>query len=357
MAILGPYEALLAELMWVAEAYPAAAKTLGDDVRSFFPTKPRVDQRMREHILLTLLLHGQLDTSAAIPYFDPGLRREWEEEVVPDLQRDRPLHRVSYGKAIYGFLNTEVDIDDDTALFTGSEYLRAAIDLEQVPEPVQRAVIRVMGRKGYRSINGRPLGDYVRSELSNYVWPPLLTGRDQNCMVMLSRTAAAAQMVYTAIDRSIETGCRFVSRDALAPAWVTRDATDQEFAVLRMVLESPVGPTAPTTMREVVALNHDIRVVQLREWVADATAKLVGGSARDIERIRRDLDSGTSAGRNIHRAKGTASVVTYIAVPVGIAEIVTGTIGPGLGLSALGAVSEGLAAMLRRRGVRHWTSM
>jgi hypothetical protein len=111
--VLGPFEALCAEVMWFRESVPIAQAFRGASlVRVAVPRLPRVSWQVQRKILTANLLYGDLDVSAAGPwganFLDALLmknginvsQREWTEEFLPP-EIISPLRRFRMNDAFH----------------------------------------------------------------------------------------------------------------------------------------------------------------------------------------------------------------------------------------------------------------
>jgi hypothetical protein len=362
--VLGPFEAYCAELMWFREIVSAA-----DLPRDFGPQHdqplqvPSVAWQMQRRILETALIYGQLDTTAAGPrvvsyidaaMFKNGMRLDpetWATDLAhrwnsSPFQRSREIEMTTEGRF---FLRMDAPHPSGVA---------AAKDASEVPSAVVVAVERYLRRVGYQMIDGVDVRAYSQ-RLTAMPWPPVAGMDNLNAALLTGsvRSVAAAMGIFHAIERSVEQEVPFFSRDALAPAWIHVDATAPEFEVIRAVLEIPDGPTLPATLSAVADSAVDPRVLRLRQFIKWASERILTFDSSAIQEVQREGERALLYGQRGIAASRIARVVTYLSVPIGTAEAISGVVGPGLVLTYLGALGEAASAVIKRFSRRHWISL
>jgi hypothetical protein len=111
--VLGPFEGLIAEVMWFRESVPIAEAFRGAaTVRADVPRLPHVSWQVQRKILTANLLYGDLDVSALGPWgvtfldallMNNGINvteREWIEEFLPP-EIISPLRRLRMNDAFH----------------------------------------------------------------------------------------------------------------------------------------------------------------------------------------------------------------------------------------------------------------
>lgn len=363
--VLGPYEAFCAELMWFGEVcaeVPAQARS-----RKRNPPQrlraPRVAWQLRRRILQASLLYGRLDTRAVGPrvisYIDATMFRNGVD-IDPEVWRtdlfnrwwDAPFQRFDYPDAKYDFEDGRTWMEFDELAPP------IPIDAPAVPEPVIVAVERFLRRVGYERIDGSDLRTYSQ-RLRDASWPPDGGLRPFNAAfaAFQSRSMMAAVGVHRAIQRSVDQGVPFLSRDALAPEWIQSDEESPQFEVIEAIFSVPDGPELPPSFGALRQLDQDPRVVHLREFVDWATNRILTAETTALHEVQKEVQRAARGARNRERGRRVSEAVTYLGVPVGVAETLAGTAGVGLSLASLGALGQGISSMIARSESRQWMSL
>jgi hypothetical protein len=362
--VLGPLEAYCAELMWFREIVSAADLPEKYGPRHDRPLQiPPVAWQLRQRILQAGLVYGQLDTSAAGPrvvgYIDAAMFKNgmllhpetWEAQLSDrwnssPFKRSENVRLTPEGKFV-------LEIDGE-----GLDQAPIREDAAKVPEAVIVAVEHYLERVGYQKIAGLDLKTYSQ-QLRAMPWPPVARLDPVNAALqtMSNRSLAVAMGIHGAIERSVEQGVPFLSRDALAPAWIHTDAEAPQFEVVRAALDVPDGPSLPPTLSALAEVSADPRVADLREFVSWASDRILTIDSSAVQEVQREVRRVNSRRKRSRRATAIARVVTYMAVPVGSAEALSGVAGPGLALAGLGVLGEAVASMMRRLDRRHWISL
>ncbi len=361
--LLGPYEALCAELMWFTETVRAArslhgAETLDPNLRDL----PRVSAAVQRRILNAGLLYGTIDTSALgirgarlldTLLMSKGIRisqREWEEEH----GTASPFERFA-----------------DTYTVSNTDAVSAAVSsVATTPETVMREIARVLRRLGIASYGGFQ-GDqiipnmdvlpYVRRLLKDAPWPPSTLREIDGELVynlnFLSRPGMLALGIDGVLRQSVESGLPLLSSSLAAPAWVQQRGTEPQYEVMKFIHSLPDGPALPPTFRSLQSLTNDGRLTGLREFVDFATNRILTAESDAISEVKKEMARVARTHRADRRSGQVAQAVTFISVPVGVAEALSGVVGPGLSLTLLGGLSQGLSLYMQRTRSRRWTSL
>ena len=368
--VLGPFEALCAEVMWFRESVPIAEAFRGASlVRFAVPRLPRVSWQVQRKILTANLLYGDLDVSAAGPWganfldhllMKNGInvsQREWIEDFLPP-EIISPLRRFRMNDAFH--------VDPTTRFVPPNAMI--LVDSPTIPEPVVHAVVRTLKRVGYESFGGfgpsgttgqQDVRSYAKESLAGLPWPPHAGDNAGIAMSSLLsvRAARIAVGIHQSIERSVVQSKPFLSVDALAPAWVHNDGSEPQFEVVKAVFELPDFPSLPRTFLAVSMLDGDPRLTSLRSFVDWATNRILTCEATAVQQVRRETERIASRKRRRERIAGLTEAITYVSLPVGGLEAISGMVGPGLGLASLGALSQGISSILTRNSVRHWSSL
>ena len=360
--VLGPYEAFCAELMWFREVVTEAhlPKEYGRNHDSALEV-PSVAWQMKRRILEAGLLYGTIDTSAAGPgvvrFIDAALFKNemllqpdtWEVHL-EDRWQQSPFKRYTR----------------DTGVFDGHILLKSngidrsliKVDAPAVPESVISAVERYLRRVGYERIAGMDIGTYSQT-LRSFPWPPVAGMDSMNAALATAgnRAIMAAMGVHGAVERSVEQGVPFFSRDQLAPAWIQTGDADTQFAVVRAALDIPDGPALPGSIKELDGRMSDARVVKLRDFVSWATNRVLTADSTAVREVQKEVQRVSARGSEIRKLEAVTRVVTYIALPIGAAEVLLGASGPGLAFAFTGFLAEGCASILKRFHKGHWMTL
>jgi hypothetical protein len=359
--ILGPYEAYWAELMWFREVVEDARLPMeyGPDHDSAIRV-PAVSWQIRRRILEAGLLYGNIDTSAAGPgvvrFIDAALFKNgmllqpdsWEAHL-EGRWNSGPFERSGNG---WVTPSGEFEVTQEVLSTTIHE------EAAEVPDAVVSAVERYLRRVGYQRIDGMDIRSYSRT-LRSRPWPPI-AGMDPinaSMATMGSRSLLAAMGIYAAVERSIQEGIPFVSREELAPTWIQTSDSSPQFEVVRAALDIADGPIPPKSVKALAESMNDPRVVDFRKFVSWATNRVLTAEGNAIREVQREVRRVSSRRDRVRRAEGITRVVTYIAVPVGAAEAMLRASGPGLAFAGVGALAEGFASTLKRLHRNHWITL
>ena len=373
--VLGPFEALLAELMWFREvAHKVPLKDLNEMLPGLRQTElPSVPADQQRRILDASILYGLPDTTALgatgpnllEDYLeDRGISvsyRVWVEEVLPEYGFKRTLLRRREAFA-------ETAQEWATHLRSVDETVKAARenDFATTPAPVIRTVIRVLDAIGYKRIS---VGDEAPTNLATYAqlllgdapWPDhgVRFLKDGQAVFLPGpiRARAIANGIYDSITKSITSSAPFLSSDALGPAWISQGGDEPQYQLIKAIFDLPDGPRRPDTFQRIQELEGDRKLRSLREYVDFAMNRVLTADANAIAEVKREAAAVVRSRRLSHRLETVAQAVTYIAVPVGIAEAYADVVGPGIAISVLGALGQGMASTLNRRNTNHWTSI
>jgi hypothetical protein len=337
--------------MWFQETVEIARRTRGRRlVRFAIPNVPRVSTAVRTRLVTAALLYGQQDVSSLGPFghnlldtvlFKSGLsQREWygdflPEDITPPFTR---FNDFAFGSPLLGMSQSQEDFP-------------------RTPEPVLRAVSRVMRRMGITSsgsfgvqnpIPQMPVTRYVHRVLGENPWPPKLG---------FATPEKIALGAYYAINQSVHHSIPLIDSDLLAPAWIRKDPSAPEFEVIKAVIEVPDGPQLPRTLSAVQTLEGDPRLIDLRNFVDFAVNRILTGESDALTEVKREVSRIHRLARRGERAGRVAQLTTYVALPVGVAEVVLGAIGPGLAIGSLGFLTQGLQNFVLRRKRSHWLTL
>ncbi len=133
------------------------------------------------------------------------------------------------------------------------------------------------------------------------------------------------------------------------PALDPRSVADH-FVVLRAALAEDRGALPRIRdIRHAVALRRDPNLRSLREMLAEFNRSVQGGDANLVASARREVTRAKRAMARRHQWQRGLAWVTYLALPVGMAEVLTGA--PpiaGTSLSVLGATGAATVAHAKR---------
>jgi hypothetical protein len=293
---------------------------------------------------MAFLLFGSFDSLAAAPIIDYALRSHGCIYPSRELFGD-----IAKWEMVY------VDTPFSHSLEEGWVYLfdpagAEAADVLASPGLIQ-GISRAFRRAGFRGEVG-PRG--VRQSLGRVNWPMMLTPELTIDMSPLAQTIAGA---LAAVQRSIEYQVPLLSVDAAGPAWISESVTVPRLKVLEVVWDEIEWLPRPKTLREALVVAQDARIQGLRKDIELWTNLLLVGKLEDLQDLRRTLRTKIRRFQNAPWASRVGRVVTYISLPIGIAETLTGRVGPGLGLSALGIASDRLASFTERHRRDSWLSL
>jgi hypothetical protein len=159
------------------------------------------------------------------------------------------------------------------------------------------------------------------------------------------------------LDRAVHTDVPLLSADCVAPAWKTREPLDTSVEILRIVWEEVSWLPRPATFWEASMMREDDRLAGLREAIDLWRHKLAVGDLHDWPDIRADVRRSVEYFRKRPWASKVARLITYVAVPIGVAEALSGAVGVGLTVGAVGAASQCIADLVNRHRSHHWMSM
>lgn len=316
---------------------------------------------MKRRIFEAGLLYGKIDTSAAGPgvpkFISSALFRT---EMSPDNEtwevldarwQQSPFRRYARDTGGFGEFTLELDKVRNAPLIP--------MDADAVPEPVISAVERYLRRVGYVRIDGMDIRKYSQT-LRDLPWPPVAGMDSLDAAVATTfgpRSIMAAMGVHAAVERSVEQGVPFYSRDDLAPAWIqTADASPQ-FAVVRAALDIPDGPTLPTSIKALERMVSDARVTKFRDFVSWATNRVLTADSTAVREVQNEVQRASARRRQIRSLETITRLVTYVSLPIGAAEVLIGASGPGLAFASAGFLAEGCASILKRFDKRHWMTL
>ena len=339
--ILGPYESLLAALVWLNECLSAVNRESSSWRAGIVTLAPAVHPSKREQLTAALLLFGQFDALAGLFLLDSYLashgvtesRREIFGDIVPfgDGPNSPFAHPLDKG------------------------WISHARAQELKPEPSQTrlltaSVARVLQRSGYVvSSEGR---QRIRASIERRAsLPPNLFKADLST-VELSITATLAML-----ERAVDTDVALMSADCAAPAWRRTDSVEASARILKIVWDEVTWLPRPKTLREASLMRADDWVVGLRHAIDLWRHKIAVGDLSDWSHVRADIRRHVEHFTKKPWASQVVRLTTYVAVPVAVVETLLGNPGVGLTLGAVGCASQCIADLIERHKSRHWLSV
>lgn len=342
--ILGPYESLIAMLVWLGEWTKGIKKesTLGSDLMALVP---RVHPTQRERLITALLLHGKLDALAGMLLLDTYLtrqglrvsRRELFGDIVrPSKQRPSPFaHSLEEGQGYPirpSFLPLEAK---DWHTLTGS-------------------VLRGLQRAGYV---GQGAGQVPRAYVAKraMVWAGM-TPRG----FMPAPESRVDWAIFAALgmfQHAVDSDLPVLSVDCAAPVWKCPAPAATDATILKIVWKQVSWLPHPKTFGDALRMQQDERMTALRNAVLLWQHKVMVGDVTDWSDLRADINRQVRYFRRKSWASRVARAVTYAAVPTGIAQTAVGPQEIGISIAAVGTVSQWIADLIERSKSRHWLSM
>lgn len=372
--VLGPHEALFAELMWLQEI---ATRVPPTELASALPGLgqsglPAVPSRLQQRILDASLLYGAPDTSAlgAIgprmlqPFLDThGISfgyREWFQEVQSrhgakrsPLRRREPLAETVAERFTHA--RTTQDRVDATR----------NVAFQQTPPQVIHAVIRILRTCGFTRINLSGEGSfdvpaYAHHSLRDVPWPDHgVRFADDHPYLDLGYGYASslANGIHDSIATSISSGAPFLSSDMLGPAWVSQNGDEPQYEVVRAIFDLPDGPVRPDGFQRIDELEGSRTLASLRQYVDFVVNRVSTADANAVAEVRREAAKVARLNQRGRRLDKLSRTATYLAVPLGVAELYAGITGPGLALGVVGALSQGMTSTITHRNRNHWITI
>jgi len=167
----------------------------------------------------------------------------------------------------------------------------------------------------------------------------------------------AAAGAVAALDRSVISSTPLLSVDSAGPAWLSSSNVKDKLSMFRVVFEEIDWLPKPSTFREAWDMYNDDRMVSLRNYIEVLFDKCASGELSQISDVRNDIKKTVSRYKNKTWAANTCRVVTYVTVPISVAEVLMGGAALGLGLGFAGATSQLISDLFDRNRKKHWLSI
>jgi hypothetical protein len=345
-AVLAPYEALLAQIMWTAEGVRRAEKLEYPGIFSevFRGKAPRIAPQMRWRIYSAFVLFGSLDAVSGLHLLDrwlassgsPYSRREIYGDLVP-----RAMHRRSpFAHSLEeGHISHPYRPSQEASL--------------QIDEIVARKSISRAARRAVRRAGVETTAQEMDEAVAAGVYPWFGSG------IELGRPTVTRALAATlgSISRSLANNLPFVSGDAAGPAWLSDGFAGEKMRTFHVVLDELRWLPRPSSFDEAISMTEDERIGNLRKNIGLLTDALMSGELIDHGDLRAQLREDAKRLEGRSWTGRAARVVTYVSVPLGIAETYAGNAGVGLGLTSLGAAAQALSDLDTRSRRGSWLSM
>jgi hypothetical protein len=340
--ILGPYESILAVLLWLDEFRPIVHKWNTNSPKLFddFKLRAAIHPSKREQLLTAFLLFGKFDALAGMFLLDFYLnargiihsRRELFGEVIPvaNGRRSPFVHSLEVGNICHLY---EDELKPDPAQ----------------KERLVQAIMRVWARTG---LTPRPEARQLFREAIE-----LRTGLQPGWHVGPTLIQTPITSTLGAIVRSVESDIPLLSRDCVAPIWKAKSTTETAISILRVVWDEVSWLPRPKTFAEASEMRTDERLVHLQQAIDTWCHKLAVGDLSDWSDLRADIGQQVSRFKRKSWASRIAHITTYIALPTALVEILMSTSRAGITLTALGAASQCISDLIEKRRSSHWLSM
>jgi len=343
--VLGPYEALLAMLLWLPECLREIERGSWKDGIVELPG--RVNPRIRRRILTAFLLFGHLDAVAGMRLLDsylslhgiPQSRREifgdfvsWEREKTCT-PFAHPLEE--------GCLSHPID-------FADMQSIQSIAGVTATP------VVRALRRAGYpvyASIKRR-----IEEELRLGLLHVDAAGKSW-LRVLAGPVSQVPFALLAAIERSIELQSPFFSVDAAGPAWVSPWPSEPHIQVFRIIWEEVNWLPNPQSFVEALSMAEDDRIHGFRDDVDLWVHCLSVGALADLEDVRSSVLRRVAAFREKPWATRVGRLVTYAAAPVAATEVISGSYGLGLGVAAVGSALQWISDRMEATKKSSWLSL
>lgn len=343
--VLGPYEALVAQIAWLREALPQS-----EYVR-YAPrliTRLSVSPKMKEKLFLAYLLYGRFDAFCGIGCLDMYLAGKGFQENRRELVGDFLLPAETWSPFSH-------------SLESGAAWplMQAAPQWDSTDErTVVTSCFRAMRRAGIRGYSPQVPGAEsipLRSRLQQAV--ANIASSTATGLVPTPWHADSMLLgLVSAVNRSVDTGIPFLSRDAAAPAWI-RSGIETERRVLRLVFEEVDWLPRPATFKEAHAMAQDERLAGLRTYITEVTERARIEDLDRYEQLREQIRRDVKAFRSKPWAARVAKLLVYAAVPAEIVGMLCHSHVVGVSVASLGAACEWVARMCAKQRGRHWLSM
>ncbi len=377
--VLGPWDALSATMLWLKECYRENKywRTLSRNLKSV-----RISSNHRSKLFRAFLLFGPFDGLNGLFSTDSYFRRIGvpysRREVFGDLDSDRYSNYSPFAHPLEsgwytGIMNSALTIspsDIKRLVPSVSRILRKVgckiitkEDYNKI-EPSKRRVI-VFKEEIYGQIemiaNGRfPFG-VDRTFWPDYLEKPkVIHGHIDVAPLGLAPVqyvSNASISAVAALERSVITSTPLMSVDTAGPSWLSSSHVDDHLAILKIVFEEVGWLPQPRNFKEAWNMFNDDRMVSLREYIKYLFEMLTIGDVSQMGQIRNNIKEAVDPFKTKSWASKISKIVTYMAVPVSVAEVLLGNIGVGLGAGFIGTTSQFISDAITRSKQKSWLSI
>lgn len=349
--ILGPDEALCASIEWLIESLRIAPPSL----RKYAPKiNMRSNTRIRRQLIQLYLLFGRLDARSGRHMLDTYLRPRtdypFSREIIQDCTNSFRWERTPFSHSF------------DRA-GTGARSV-AKIQLDSV-EPIVNAIARSLKRAGFDEIEVRkekksPVrrrDDFTLNEIEELIKEEQDAIEGRLVGTMASSLGRCVWSTYAALERSLDYGVPFWSRDATAPCWIPKEIISNKVHILKAILDKVEWFPNPQTFSEAMKISDDDRMDDLRNALDLWIHKLCTGEYKDLSDVKKEIRNISKKFNNKPWASKVGRFVTYLAVPATAADaLLTGGV-IGASLSAVGVSAQCIGDRIEKSKQKSWVSL
>lgn len=350
--VLGPSEGLSAQLAWLKERYDKASVAEQMRIRRELGPIPRISATSSKPLYRAFLLHGCFDAIGSRLLFELHLRasglkitsRKLYSHYLPsDSSAFRPFsHKLADG--VPSERREMVSLQGEAlvavARSIGNAYERTGF--QSYPVTVTSAPLFVGKAREPGADQSRALLEsMLRARGGNWAWyaVPLIE-----------------HFFYT-FDKSLACEVPLYSRELAGVHWVSISPKDSESAILECILDEASWLPDPKSFEEAHNMRQDERFQDLLSYIELWAHRIATGEVSDIVEIRTAIKTKVKRFHGKSWAAPVARITTYVALPVGIAEAIVGSVVGGLGIGSLGFAAQFIDDMLKRSKSKSWLSM
>lgn len=159
------------------------------------------------------------------------------------------------------------------------------------------------------------------------------------------------------IKESIIKGTPLLPKDAAGPAWVAPELKDARIQLLKIAYDEVSWLPAPKDLSESYSMSNDDRMVSLRHDLHHLQELILAGKLKDAQDARAQIRSRVEYFRGKSWATSFGGFLTYVGVPVGVADMLVGSGYIGFGAAAIGTASQFISDAIDRSKAKSWLSI